>query len=143
MPQTTNNWREKIVRFFEKHPEREFYVGMAGPTDLKEAAQAFWLIGVATHPIATGFAELDCRPDQPAVPVVIRRPDPAGGQPNPGVIVLDGGITLPPFPKPVKLRARAMDSFGNFIWTTGGATARAGTSIKEALADMGLIRRLS
>lgn len=143
MPHNKTSWLTTVKDFFDKHPEREFYVGNARPNDLKEAAQALWLVGFASQPMkGAGFRRPDRREDQPTAPVVVRRPDPAGSQPNPGVIVLDGGMTLPIFPGDKSSVSRLMDGFGNFIWTASMETAAAGKSLKEALVATGHIAKL-
>jgi hypothetical protein len=88
-----------------------------------------------------GFRRPDIREDRATVPVVVRRPDPAGGFPNPGLIVLDGGMTLPRGQGTAKSSAREQEGFGNFIWIASMETAAAGKSLKEALAGAGVIKR--
>ncbi len=142
MPQTKQSWLKAINEFFNKHPEREFYVGEAGPAQVREAAEALWLVGFASQPMnGAGFRRPDIREDQATVPVVIRRPDPAGGFPNPGLIVLDGGMTLPRAQSTATSRSRELEGFGNFIWMASKETAAAGVSLKEALAGAGVIKR--
>lgn len=141
MPQTQQSWLKAISDFFDKHPEREFYVGEAGPAQVREAAQALWLVGFASQPMnGAGFRRPDIREDRATVPVVVRRPGPAGGLPNPGVIVLDGGMTLPRVQGTAKSRSRELEGFGNFIWIASMETAAAGVSLKEALAGAGVIK---
>lgn len=143
MPRTETNWTKTILAFFGSFPEREFYVGEIGPAELGEAAQAFWLVGFASQPMGgAGFRRPDLRADRETVPVIVRRPDPAGGFPNPGLIVLDGGMTLPEFPANPKKRPRYEEGFGNFIWTASMETAAAGKSLKEALAAAGVTKRI-
>lgn len=143
MPQSEKSWLKTITGFFDAHPEREFYVGEAGPAQVKEAAEALWLVGFASQPMnGAGFRRPDIREDRTTIPVVVRRSDPAGGMPNPGVIVLDGGMTLPIFPGDKSSIPRLMDSFGNFIWTASMETAAAGKSLKEALVATGHIAKL-
>lgn len=116
--------------------------GEAGPAHVREAAQALWIVGFASQPMnGAGFRRPDIRADRATVPVIVRRADPAGGFPNPGLIVLDGGMTLPRFVGDAKSRAREQEGFGNFIWTASMETAAAGVSLKEAFAGAGVIKR--
>jgi hypothetical protein len=48
MPQSEKSWLKTINEFFDAHPEREFYIGEAGPAQVREAAQALWLVGFAS-----------------------------------------------------------------------------------------------
>lgn len=142
MQNTKNGFEAKITRFFNCHPEREFYVADASPGEVKEAAQLLWLVGFASQPInGPGLRKPDIHPDRATVPIVVRRADPAAGQATPGMIVLDGGMTLPTFPSDPKKRPRFQEGFGGFVWQAAVETGRAGKSLKEALAATGLIRR--
>jgi hypothetical protein len=141
MRQVTGNWQDKIHRFFDKRPEREFFVGDASGSDLAEAARLLWLVGFASQPInSPGFRKPDLNPEQATAPIIVRRPDPAGGQHTCAVIVLDGGIALPPFPSNPDQRSRSQEGFGAFIWQAALETGRAGKSLKEALAATGAIK---
>lgn len=142
MQTAKNGFETKIASFFNNHPEREFYVADANPGEVREAAQLLWLVGFASQPInAPGLRKPDIHPHCAAVPVVVRRADPAGGQPTPGVIVLDGGMILPAFPSDPKERPHHEEGFGGFVWQAAVETGRAGKSLKEALVATGLIRR--
>lgn len=137
-----NSFEAKITSFFNHHPEREFFVADVSPSEVLQAAQLLWLVGFASQPITEpGFRKPDIHPDSATVPIVVRRADPAGGQPTPGVIVLDGGMTLPTFPTNPKKHPRYQESFGGFVWQTAVETGCAGKSLKAALAATGIIRR--
>lgn len=144
MPQTNQNHLKSITDFFRTRPELEFFVGEVEPDVVRAASAAGWIYALASQP-STATPEvrfLSVHEGQDAIPVVVRRADPAGGYPAPCMIVMDDGFPLPPFQAAPEgaIRDRASESFGGFVWQLAVETRRTGRTINDAFTDAMLSR---
>lgn len=138
MPQSEQSWLKAITTFFETRPELEFFVGEVETDVIRAASAAGWIYALASQPsTATPQVRfMSVYEGQEAIPVVVRRADPAGGYPAPCMVVMDGGFPLPPFHAAPAgaIRDRATESFGDFVWRLAVETRKTGRTVHDAFA---------
>ena len=121
-------WMQKIERWFERHPEREYRLTKIPVDALPRASASGWVAGCASSP---------SQPNMPCAPLVapgdrsilcvVRCADPVEGRPLPGVFLMDGG-----FPgNPPSGNARMEEQFCDAIWGVFLQAQRAGVSFGE------------
>lgn len=130
-------WLSATLAWFNKHPEREFNLTNIPLAALPAIGLAGWIVGVASQPIRkNGIVGADVAFGATSVPCIVRRPDPAGGRPDPAVFILDGAGGMPPLPHPKGMppaeRARMEEKIAEGIWAMAQAAALSGMSLLAA-----------
>lgn len=129
-PDHTTPFMRHVERWFAKRPGREFRLTSIPAADVDAAAKAGWLVGAASQAdisrpfaprISPGHVDLIC---------IIRRDDPAGGRPLPGIFLLDGA---PPALLPPKGLAGAEEQFCETMWGLALAAKARGLPLIDLL----------
>lgn len=123
-------WMRKIERWFERRPEREYRLTKIPVDALPCASASGWVAGCASSRSQpnTPCAPL-VTPGDDSVLCVVRRADPVGGRPLPGVYLLDGG-----FPgNPPSGNTRVEEQFCDAIWGVFLQAQHAGNSLIDQL----------
>jgi hypothetical protein len=131
-------WLDQTRAWFDKHPEREFKLTKLPIEAVQAVGLSGWLVGVASRPfLDPDNLGLEVVVGATSVPCIIKRPDPAGGQPNPAVFIMDGVGTMPPLPHAKNAtpaqRARAEEKTAAGIWQFAAVASASGVPLIGAL----------
>jgi hypothetical protein len=130
-------WLAQTLAWFGKHPEREFNLTTIPIAAIQSAGHAGWIVGVASQPIRQNCVlGADVAEGATSVPCIVRRPDPVGDRPTPGVFIIDGAGATPPLPYPRNAtpaqKTRAEEKLAEYIWGMAQAAALSGHSLLGA-----------
>ncbi len=131
------NWMANTLHFFDKHPEREFWLTKIPLHALLDMSAAGWLACVASAPTSAGQTDSpSIIRGQSSIPCIVRRADRAEGRPLPGVFLMDGA----PQP-PQSTSARVEELFCERMWGLAQVAEAEGVSFLSLMANRASLAR--
>jgi len=126
-------WMQSINLFFERNPERNFWVGVLPLTSLPLVGEAGWIVGVSSSAkTGAGPNSMLVAEGASGVPCIVRRGGYEADCPLNGVFILDATGPLPSLPN-----GRDQEGFAAYLWGLAQLAERAGVSLYSFVARAG------
>lgn len=135
---TPHAWMHQTLAWLDKHPEREFSLTKLPIEAIQPVGLSGWLVGVASRPyLDPDNLGIDVAVGTTSVPCIVKRPDPAGGQPHPAVYIIDGAGAMPPLPHSATAtpdqKVRAEEGIAASIWKIAAMASMSGVSLVNVM----------